>query len=107
MNYGKAKTILNENKGFQKDFAAARCVECYDTAENFRYSGSRFHTDALGEYCEWADLIQTERVIVDWELMNEDDYNNSIEANSSGKFSDYYDKGDKVLVVLYGEAEEE
>ena len=107
MNFGKAKNILNENKGFNKDFAAARCVECYETDEGFRYSGSRYHTDALGEYAEWEDLIQTDRVVVDWELMDEEEYNQTIEVNASGKFTDYYNKGDKILVVLYGEAEEE
>ena len=35
------------------------------------------------------------------EVMNEEDYNNTILANSSISFSDIFEKNDKVRVVVY------
>lgn len=106
MNFGKADTIYSRNESFKKDFLKARSIECYRTDENNFHEIDRYHTDNLGDYMEWGKLIRTNKVVVDWQLMDEQTYNNTIGANSSSKFTDYYDKEDLVLVVLYGDPEE-
>ena len=104
MNYGKAKTILEECHPFKKAFDMAINVECYQVDKDKH--GNPFHSDALRNYMPWDSLIKTDNIVVDWELMDEQRYNETIDANTSSEFLEIYDKNNLVLVVLYDTEEE-
>lgn len=60
---------------------------------------NRFHTDVISTCENWHDDTE----VVDWELMDEEDYAHSIMANSciEADFAEWYgDKDAKVLVIL-------
>ena len=97
--------ILEKYPTLNDDLECTSNIECYKYNENWK--GNRYHTDAISGYMEWDELLQTDKTIIDWELMDEMKYNESILANASNDFTDLYDKDDLVLVVLYGDAEEE
>ena len=97
--------VLEKYPTLKDDLERTPNVECYKYNENWK--GNRYHTDAISGYMEWNELLQTGKTIIDWELMDEMEYNESILANASNNFTDFFDKGDLVLVILYGDAEEE
>lgn len=66
------------------------------------YEGDHFHTD----YCSWVDPDEVDldnEMDLDWEVFNQEEYNNTILANSceSANFDDWYgDENAKVLCIL-------
>lgn len=54
-----------------------------------------FHTDRI----EYIDEFTGDEEIVEWELMDEELYNNTILANCDSRFTDFYDSEDKILVI--------
>ena len=80
--------------GFQDAFDAADDVECYE--------GDSYHTDHITNYKTWSELMDTKNArIGNWQLMDADEYNSTVCANSADSFADTYFPDDKVLVVLY------
>lgn len=84
----KIREIINDYEG---EFKA---IEVYESTDGKR----SFHTDHISavDDSEWMNDDEA----VDYELMDEDDYNSSVCANSSESFGDSYEEGDKVLVIL-------
>ena len=84
----KIREIINDYEG---EFKA---IEVYESTDGKR----SFHTDHIAavDDSEWMNDDEA----VDYELMDEDDYNSSVCANSSESFGDSYEEGNKVLVIL-------
>ena len=83
------KDVINEHKG--------EYVDC----EVYEYTDRRrvIHTDFIRS----IDDPDMNAEVIDWELMDEDDYDKSVLANSSvsADFSEWYDdKEAKVLVIM-------
>lgn len=60
------------------------------------YEGDHFHTDSCSEVDEYSDNC----IVKSWEIMGEEDYNNSLLANCGVTFDDIHEKGDKILCIL-------
>lgn len=74
-------------------------MEVYEANSKGKYYPRTFHTDN----CRWIDDYTEESEVGLYELMDEEDYNNSLLANSSFSFSfeDYYGNKDvKILCIM-------
>ena len=67
------------------------------------YEGDHFHTD----YCSWVDLDADnvdldEEMDLDWEVMNQDEYNRTILANSDeiADFAETYGDADATVLCI-------
>jgi hypothetical protein len=56
---------------------------------------SGFHTDRIEELENWSEDAE----VLEYELMDEEAYNNSILANCGVSFTDMYEADDKILVI--------
>lgn len=72
----------------------------YDVVEYYTFNGIRktIHTDNIdsideGEVKEFWEVLKDE-------VMDEEDYDNTVCANTGSKFSDFFDDGTRVLVVV-------
>lgn len=83
---------INEIKNLEKNNYTN--VEVYKET-NKGYSRA-WHGDFLKEIERYTGLEEVER----WTVMDKDDYNNSILANSCMFFEDFYEKNEKILVIL-------
>lgn len=72
----------------------------FNAVEVFESKNNRksFHTDQIQALDDSMYSLSDE--VLDYELMDEEDYNNTVCANSSVSFSDVYEDNDKVLVIL-------
>ena len=70
----------------------------FDAVEVYKFTGKRhsIHTDFIEEVDGYSD----ESEVQNHQLMDEDEYNSTIFANCSNKFTDIYAKTDKVLVIV-------
>lgn len=80
------KEILEAYKGEYYE------VEFY--VDTFRHSAG-FHTDRV----EFIESCSDEAEVLEHQLMDEEEYNNTILANTGERFTDFYDSEDKILVV--------
>lgn len=94
------KELLNEyeNEYNQVDIYAANCQEQY----------FKMHTDCLdslyGNDTCYTDPRQFEDCFaIEWSLMDEEEYNNTVLANTGSRFDDFYEKNDRVLVIVLEE----
>lgn len=93
------KDIKEEYKGKYAE------LEVYEAVSNGRYYPKYFHTDncePFGEGVPYGDYVDDMDVGL-YELMNEEDYNNSIMANCDiyADFEAWYgDKDAKVLCIM-------
>lgn len=67
-------------------------IEVY---RNYNSDGMGFHTDRIQSVESYTDYDE----VTEFELMDEEDYNTSICANTGLKFSDLVDPEDKILVL--------
>lgn len=100
----KVEEILEKYPTLKDDLERTPLVECYRYNESWK--GNRYHTDAISDFMEWYDMLRADKIIVDWKLMDEMEYNESILANSSDNFSDFCEEDDLILVILYRDPEE-
>jgi hypothetical protein len=84
-------TIKEIMDNYDGEFSA---VEVFESKNNRK----SFHTDQIQALDDSMYSLSDDAL--DYELMDEEDYNNSICANSSVSFSDVYEDNDKVLVIL-------
>lgn len=93
----EVKNILHEN--YQE-------IEVYEANCRGKYYPSEFHTDN----CISTDDYTDESEVGFYELMDEEDYNDSIMANTSecADFNEWYgDKEAKILCIMLADFEEE
>lgn len=70
----------------------------FDSVEVYKFTGKRhsIHTDFIEE----VDGCSDESEVQTHQLMDDNEYNSTIFANGSNKFTDIYAKTDKVLVIV-------
>ena len=70
----------------------------FSAVEVYKFNGKRhsIHTDFIEE----VDGCNDEAEVQTHQLMDEEEYNSTIFANCSNKFTDIYEKTDKVLVIV-------
>lgn len=79
--------------------------EKYVECEIYKYNGSRrsIHTDFIISTDAEIEDVEIQELEADYELLNEEEYNNTIYANC-GEYADfaewYGDKDAKVLVIV-------
>lgn len=73
----------------------------FDAVEVYRFTGKRHsvHTDFIEELEDYSEDAEVQT----HELMDEDEYNSTIFANCSNRFTNIYEKSDKVLVIVIKE----
>ena len=71
-------------------------IEVYSTWNVGKHYPDHFHTDN----CKFTEEFTDESKVGLYELMDEEDYNNSILANCSVEFEEIYEKNDKILVIV-------
>lgn len=100
----KPNRIRATNPVFNGVFNDADCVECY--RYNDTYDGDKYNGHALDDELEWEELLEREgAVVVDWKLMDKEDYESTVLEGSPDTFEDFFDSDDLVLVVLYAEVD--
>lgn len=100
----KPNRIRATNPVFNGVFNDADCVECY--RYNDTYDGDKYNGHALDGELEWEELFEREdAVVVDWKLMDKEDYESTVLEGSPDTFEDFFDSDDLVLVVLYAEVD--
>lgn len=67
-------------------------IEVY--VDEFQHQAG-FHTDRIQECESWEDDAE----VLEHELMDEEEYNNSILVNCGERFSDFFEPEEKILVV--------
>lgn len=67
-------------------------IEFYKDKFGKRYG---FHTDRI----EYVDEFEGNEEVIEYDLMDEELYNNTILANCNERFTNFFDSGDKVLVI--------
>lgn len=87
-------TIHKWLKTYEKEYKCTIQYEVYKFNSN-RHS---IHTDFITQL-QGIEYNLNDNVIAH-ELMDEEEYNKTICANCSCKFSDYYNKEDKVLILI-------
>lgn len=99
-------TIKEVKELYQREFENNEIydIEVYEPAGYGRYYPKIFHTDN----CDLIDDTQWDEntIIGMYDLMNEDEYNSSINANSdmNADFDEFFDnKNAKILVLMLGE----
>jgi hypothetical protein len=85
---------INETKNHIDYNGKFTAVEVYEFTDK-RHS---IHTDSIREL-DPNEYNDNSEVIAD-SLMDEEEYNNTILANTSTRFTDIYNKDDKVLVIV-------
>lgn len=70
----------------------------FDAVEVYKFTGKRhsIHTDFIEEVEDYSEDAEVQT----HQLMDEEEYNSTIFANCSIKFTDIYEKTDKVLVIV-------
>ena len=70
----------------------------FDAVEVYKFTGKRhsIHTDFIEE----VDSYSEDAEVQTHQLMDEEEYNSTIFANCSNKFTYIYEKSDKVLVIV-------
>jgi hypothetical protein len=86
-------TIKDFKNLYKGDYDVIEVYKPNDTGEHFP---NHFHTDNCSEIFDYSDNSEISFV----EVMDEDEYNQSICANSSELFSDYYTQGIIVLCMM-------
>lgn len=95
-------TIKEVKEMYDKQY---KDVEVYEPNSSGKYYPNHFHTDN----CKCVDEYTDESEVGLYELMDEEDYNNSIMANSSeyADFEEWYDNKDaKVLCIMLADINE-
>lgn len=93
------KEVIEENKGKYTE------LEVYKARSNGKYYPNSFHTDnceLLGDTSPYGNFSEDMEVGL-YELMNEEEYNNTIMTNCDiyADFEDWYgDKDAKVLCIM-------
>lgn len=75
-------------------------VEIYRFKAPSKYYGGRIHTDTLEYLNECFNVDYNKTFDLDEQLMDEDEYNNTVLANTGVYFTDMYNANDKVLVII-------
>lgn len=73
----------------------------FSAVEVYKFTGKRhsIHTDFIEEVDSYSDDAEVQTS----QIMDEDEYNSTIFANCSNKFTDIYKKSNKVLVIVIKE----
>ena len=73
----------------------------FNAVEVYKFTGKRhsIHTDFIEEVDGYSDDAEVQTS----QLMDEEEYNSTIFANCSNRFTDIYEKSDKVLVIVIKE----
>lgn len=70
----------------------------------YRYKGHNLHGDYIINVDEvYSEDIYLNKEAADYEVMDEERYNETILANSSMYFSDFFDVNDEILVIILPE----
>lgn len=80
-----------------------KCENEYYSFEIYKIEGDKFHTDFIKNIDnEYSIKELKEMEVKDYELMNEEDYNNTILTNSceNANFEELYGKKDAVILVI-------
>lgn len=86
--------VLQRYKGDYTDY------EVYRFTEPAMYYRGNIHTDTV-QYIGDEVSVDYDKVFnLDCQLMDEEDYNNSILANAGEYFTDFYNAEDKVLIIV-------
>ena len=94
--------IRETNPVFSYNFNNADHVECY--RYNDEYDGDKYNDAALDGQSEidWSELCALNNaVVVDFQLMNKDEYESTVMDGWTSSFTDYFEEEDLILVVLY------
>lgn len=67
-------------------------IEVY---RNYNSDRMGFHTDRI----QSVESYSEDEEVIEFQLMDEEDYNSSVCANSSVIFADMYEPGNKILVL--------
>lgn len=89
------KTINEVIEMYKGDYTE---VEIYRYNNPSMYYNGGIHTDSI-EYLD-NDIDYNKTYDLDCQLMDEDDYNNTVLANAGEHFTDMYELEDKVLVIV-------
>ena len=73
-------------------------VDVYRYASYVAQKDHSFHSDDIKDV--YDDVPEDVEIVADYRLMDEEDYNNSVFANTCMYFSDIYSPDDKVLVIM-------
>lgn len=98
--------IRATNPVFSYNFNNADHVECY--RYNDEYDGDKYNNAALDGESEidWSELCALNNaVVVDFQLMNGDEYESRVMDGWTSSFTDYFEEEDLILVVLYAEVD--
>lgn len=70
----------------------------FNAVEIYKFTNKRhsIHTDFIEEVNDYADEME----VLAYQLMDEDEYNSTIFANCSNRFTDIYEKSDKILIIV-------
>lgn len=96
-------TIKDVKELFKNEFEE---IEVFKANSHGRYYPNRFHTDNCSATEDYSD----ESEVGLYELMDEEDYNNSIMANINdyARFEEWYgNKEAKVLCIMLADCEDE
>ena len=85
--------VLDRFKGDYIDY------EVYRFTEPAMYWRGNIHTDSI-EWLEADKLNFDKKYELDYQLMDEEDYNNTVLANCGETYADMYDEEGKVLVIV-------
>lgn len=68
----------------------------FEVYKNFNSSNYGFHTDRIKAVDDYSDADE----VIEWQLMDKEDYSNSILANVCTTWEDFgFEEDDKILVV--------
>lgn len=74
--------------------------EIYRFTEPAMYYSGNIHTDTIQYLGDELSVDYDKTFNLDSQLMDEEDYNNSVLANTGERFADMYEPEDKVLVIV-------
>lgn len=75
-------------------------IEVYRFTEPSTYYGGKIHTDRIDYIGEELTIDYNKTFRLDCQLMDEEEYNNTVLANAGEYFTDFYNPSDKILVII-------